>query len=1301
MKQFIARELLHKSKTFQFSPFHPPVTNKHGQKSGLGGAYCEINLQEFDLGDDSAFESRWNDENLSVNDILTSIDQPNRGEKVLLVGERGCGMSTALLKSAIDQSEYSDFEFVLFLNPRSFSWQMEKDRLLISFGKLKTCLYEFCSIYGKHTLILLDNSECLPNGLIKNILNHENMRDTTILCGFQSPLVSDSATTSIPVKHFSRCYTCIGFSSSELKKLARKMLGKFWNENLYQKLMKELPHDNDVMTLSLITSLMHLNCNLQEVGNADEYREKYINFKIIDMLKNEKVRKQQPVTTKEISQQFKSLQETIVEYYLRMKDYSDQHLMQQLSLSLRVFIIKRYLISLDSGMRETEIFYLKENHSFLAREIEHHLKTWEIDEHNVMIKSNCKLKHFMTEDVDISNRQLSIHIREIFFNASEILSWKVRSSIQKMRVCVTNLDVDRLLKILSKFKHLHNLELSCETLSQDNLFSFVFEKLPTHAPNLKKVTLIDIPQIVRPDMVETCHKYSSIFKSITLHRVNIEFGSPEKMVSFCDYISNIGKTTEEFVLELNQCTLGVRGIERNASFLFICQLSVESSQSELLDLVDSQQLSVFSEYKHESVDLLQLSFENGTLNKFSLGLNIVANTCESLANFFTKISFKGSRTYDFENLNSSCKNPTCKNCSPLLSVLSIGNSTSSDNHWKNAAKKVMFGLKQFEGSNIEFLADVLTKNCQKALDEQLIIEMTTPGFCLPREAVEKLGKLKIEVQSSEDVVDESSSITQENPISPVYDVIEVEVDHSGWGFTRFTLTPEPVTLRFSNGVSVEWSRDSTFEDRMVCVEVHCMPERVVKSVCESKQESVCMLSPFLFIDQIDDKPFLKPATVTMPYSIQNNHDFSWKTDRKTKVFAYNDGDVKKWQAVNDSSKYELLDGVFKYSSTTFSPVGAVTNGEESTLNPTDFWEIYLPESVYLIVCPSQYDTKIIFDCRKFRNEEEHKKLKLTIGARFRKLNEMSEGDLIFGSIAGNLLIDEHYGYSLRDDKKLVFYYPNPEHESNKQEYKMKIISKSRDPEGTITYYKEFLREEAQKMQKLFHLKLELQVVPITTERPGYKRKNSFIEAASPKKQANAKSAIAFFDSEVVLTHDTLKQVLRTCKMSWLKLLEDLQLEKNKINKLQDQNLGEVLTIVKEKVTEEQGKQVLRQLFQLSAMSALDYEQKISTFYSKHKEDLTEAFWQCSLHWLTTTDSNYRNVSTLLEAAELAGVPNSDTEDWQTIKEGTCVNASRELVRTIDKRGDEQNVIKQVASFLRALGDAESKDMAINLLMRKM
>ena len=141
-----------------------------------------------------------------------------------------------------------------------------------------------------------------------------------------------------------------------------------------------------------------------------------------------------------------------------------------------------------------------------------------------------------------------------------------------------------------------------------------------------------------------------------------------------------------------------------------------------------------------------------------------------------------------------------------------------------------------------------------------------------------------------------------------------------------------------------------------------------------------MLSPFLFIDQIDDKPFLQPVTVTMPYST-SNHSAVPSSNLHTRVFSYRDGNVKQWQTVVDQSKYELKENVFKYISKTFSPVGAVTDSQGSSLNPTDFWEVYLPESVYVIVCPSQKDTYIIFDCRKFRNEEEHKKLKTTPGAR--------------------------------------------------------------------------------------------------------------------------------------------------------------------------------------------------------------------------------------------------------------------------------------------------------------------------------
>ena len=1319
LKQSIAKYIVHEAQSFNFSPFHPTIKVKDNEATTpLSDVYIEHYFQEItsnqlesETTDSENFDPKWDENLLSVNEIINSVDFPNRGEKILLIGKRGCGISTCMLRTALDHAEFSTFDFVLFLTQNSFDYNEDQENFIISFGKQKLSLHEFCVLYGRYTIVFVDNTELLPIKAIQNLTSHENLKETTILFTFQTTF-SDGVPQKTPYNLFSRFYLSYGFEmSADLSKLGRIMMGNYWSESAFCEVRKSLPHDNDLVSLSIITALMHRKYNFREKYNVNECSEKFLNFLIIDQLKNENV-KRQAIQAEEILQAFVSLQQNVVESYIHKKLYSDKAVASKLSTSLKMFLIIEFLKSqTDCEKSSNDINDLRSHYPYLANEVSESLKpkTMLHESSRIIIESNTDLLKLLTADVNASPQFVSffsLKLDEIVFSEPEISTWKRTGyCINKLVISVRYLSVNKLFTFLGLFQKIDEMHLTFKKSDPENFGLLILPQLTSSARRFASLKLFNVPLPFYFDSFSRLNVNSlAAFKALKLHKVSLELSSLSELMAMAEHVVEIGSNIESFEFEMSYCTINVTNVERNVALLFSCFLFFQNHSCDGIKWSEDLNISVNSEHQLDSVDRTCLKFDSGKIQKLDWKINIAGKSCAVFTDMFSRARFRKSENNDFGHVAVCCEECKGSKCSSLLLVLSVLNSKSASPESSNIEANVDFGDKNFANSNFELLAELLTNSETKFSGKLNVLTKKSEVLEYHKNA---LKTYNIEVSDSEvkseavdiDLTSEYSPSELSSPFSTSYDVIEVEVDNTGWGFSRFMLTPQPITVTFSNGVTIEWSENSTDEDRLVCVEVHSMPEKLIRQVCESKNEPICHLSPFLFIDQIEDKPFLKPVTVTMPYSVLGiENDETLRSDWTTKVFSYVDGDVRQWRAVRDQSKYELMSNVFKYTSTTFSPVGAVTNSEESSLNPTDFWEIYLPESVYLIVCPSQYDTKIIFDCRKFRNEEEHKKLKLTAGARFRKLNEMKNGDLIYGSIAGNLLIDENYGYSLRDDKKLVFYYPDPEHESNKQEYKMRIISKSRDPEGTITYYKEFIAVEEPKMQKLFHLKLELQVIPINADRPGYKRKSSFAECTSPKKHATSSSKTVAFDSQIVLTHEVLMHILKTCKLSWIQFLEKMKLDKGKISELEDQSLGEHFSILKEKFTIEQGKEFIRKLCQICEVSPSESDTKISNFYTKHSNDFKEAFWQCCLDWLQITPSHYRKLSTIMDGARKSGVENL-AENCEVIPEGTCKRASRELSRVIDKRGNEQDVIKEVAAFLNSLGDNESRDLAFSLLMK--
>ena len=292
--------------------------------------------------------------------------------------------------------------------------------------------------------------------------------------------------------------------------------------------------------------------------------------------------------------------------------------------------------------------------------------------------------------------------------------------------------------------------------------------------------------------------------------------------------------------------------------------------------------------------------------------------------------------------------------------------------------------------------------------------------------------------------------------------ILVDTDKSGWAFFKFHLNAAETQIEFNKKAIVTFPRYSTNKNKLVCIEVHPIPEEAIKRISEMEKIDACHLSPVVFIDHTESAPFLQPVSVEVPYSSTGLLVF--KDTLKTIAFTKHDCEKLEWQTVPETSITKSMYTI-KYESIKFSPFATVTGRLLSYLNFSYFANAYFPNCVYVTILPLDLEHKprnVIFDCIKTTEAELSKMKLLMAGLEFHKVGEMSFDDQIFADLKPNLRLDcfHHRG---QEDQRLQFFCP--EHVSNRQEYFMEKFNEEKGPQGVVSY--SHSTEGAE--DKLFHL----------------------------------------------------------------------------------------------------------------------------------------------------------------------------------------------------------------------------------------
>ena len=593
---------------------------------------------------------------------------------------------------------------------------------------------------------------------------------------------------------------------------------------------------------------------------------------------------------------------------------------------------------------------------------------------------------------------------------------------------------------------------------------------------------------------------------LTLTRNVISFETVDQIKFLRELMHDYIDIVQNFSLKIESCVCRVGSrLDSSSTLLLVLALSSNNSIEEILDAVDSCEIEL------RGINLLFLS---GRLKRMNVAGVVFGGSCGNHLRLSTLWKWREASIIDWSELILQC-NQHCVTCSSLLFLVGLRRNISSSFKIIN----LTFGRQKFFVSKLHGLSRAingLQPSEEVGLKHPVLIKVWSLELYFAQQTV---------YSTNPDTLSLSFDQLERFGIRIQKVTFQVEVDSCGWGFLRINLTPSPIQVRFSNGVSIEWCPGSTKETRLVAIETYSIPQNVIDDVCTSKHEPRCFISPLLFIDQEFDVPFLKPVKVQMPFSVTESIGEHFDENFKLVVYSKHAIDDYQWTAIPDSS-VKRFPNYFIYRSTTFSPVVSVSSGEESSMQATDFTTDYKP--IYLTVCPLEEREKINFDCRRLNEEERLQIVKVKTNG-IRVVTDMNKGHLVHGEISGNLEIDLRYGYKLNEDGRLVFKYPNPVHVANDQTYIMRLVDKYLYPEATITYY---LRKGcAEEEEKLCQLNVQLQ----------------------PNQSGGS-----LVTAQTYLDFETLGKILKVCNLRWSDLLQHFSICSTRISEIQDHNSEDVL-----------------------------------------------------------------------------------------------------------------------------------------------
>ena len=650
---------------------------------------------------------------------------------------------------------------------------------------------------------------------------------------------------------------------------------------------------------------------------------------------------------------------------------------------------------------------------------------------------------------ELENAALNSKVRHLHINLQETSQTTIDLLLGKFH------NVDELSLILSKF-----------ILNGNPRNVILFKTFLKPSFLSKHLTTLTICGLQTPITVDNTFDYlTDQFDAHRLHclkfyKVHLHWNSLNKLEEFENDMKLCSQKRGKFEFVVERTIVSISNVDTNCNLILMMLLSsISSSCEEIQNAISSGGYTLKDRLGEETIEFLSLTYKDFILKDLELTGIVTASSCERLTKLctFWKIASEVAN-FTAKNLQMKCSDDRCeKGCSSLIFFLQ-NSSISSPGDINYQMWNQVFSIEGMSRFN-----QILTQEGQKitALKTHTMVD-----------------EIKLHIQCHESRHD-SLLIQQQfffNLEMRGLDFkrlsILVDTDKLGWAFFKFHLNAAEIKIEFNKKAIVTFPKNSTDKNKLVCIEVHPIPEKAIKRISEMEKIDACHLSPVVFIDHTEAALFLQPVSVEVPYS--STELIVFDDTLKTIAFTKHDCEESDWQTVPKISITKSMYTI-KYESKKFSPFAAVTGRFLTYLNFSYFANAYFPNCVYVTILPLDLEHKppnVIFDCIK-TTEAELSRMKLLMpGLEFHKFGEMSFDDRIFADLGPNLKLDDFF-HRGRYKQRLQFFCP--EHISNRQECTMEKVNEDKEPQGVVSYYHSTAGAEVQLFELCYSIRRMLNV----------------------------------------------------------------------------------------------------------------------------------------------------------------------------------------------------------------------------------
>ena len=664
----------------------------------------------------------------------------------------------------------------------------------------------------------------------------------------------------------------------------------------------------------------------------------------------------------------------------------------------------------------------------------------------VSIESPADFRKFLARSLPeyFTFREMVISSDEIIFAENELKGPALNAKVEHLSIKLRRTNKTTINLLLRKIRNVDKLNLTLSNFSLNgsaqNLILFNnFPEQSVLSEHLKYLTISGVDHPITVDdifliLLEKLDAYRLHY--LQLSEVHLFWTSLNKLKGFVNGMKLYSQKRGNFELVLERTTVSIGNVHTNCNLIVTMVLSSAlPSYEEIQNITSSGGYSLKDRHGEETIEFLALTHRDSVFTNIELCGIVSASSCESLTKLcaFWKISSDVAHL-TAKNLQMKCADDMCeKGCSSVMFFLqNLRVSRPEDLNYH-------FWKRIFSIEGISRLNQILTQEGHEK-----------PVLKIPTTADEMKLRIQCHESRNEYLLNQQQLFSNFEKRGVQFKKVSilVDTDDTGWAFFKFHLNQTETKIEFSKKAIVTFPAKSTSGIRLVCIEVHPIPEKVIKRVCESKQIEACHISPVVFIDHTEAAPFLQPVSVEVPYS--STKILVPEDNLRTTAFTKHNSEEIEWQIVPETTITKSMYTV-KYTTKKFSPFSSITERILSYLNFSHFAISYFPNCVYVTIWPLDLQHKprnVIFDCIKI-TEAELSKMKLSMPTlEIRKLGEMTSENRIFADLGPNLKMDCFF-HKGQGGQRLQFFCP--EHISNRRELIMERVDKEKEPQGIVSY----------------------------------------------------------------------------------------------------------------------------------------------------------------------------------------------------------------------------------------------------------